>query len=286
MGLSFIGARPVSVPNPDRGGHGYRKSEESGLSYSRSFAPNPFPDMSLSLQCLHDKETIHRFLAHHPAHYLYLIGDLDDFFWPHTQWFAGEREGKIQALALDAYVAYSDVDGGTTATAAGPLRFAGRGQIAGLRLNAFLPRLGEFDQRVSVSIHNRDYLNNCQIVGLPKGACGSAGESVSVQPLAVDYTLQKGGPDAIGGSIGVLHNLHLGGRHGGVAQFEAIRPGARRAYTVLRANLFAGMALPEEWRLQLLANGQHSNDALVPGEQFGMGGARSVRGKAAAPTGG
>jgi GNAT superfamily N-acetyltransferase len=70
------------------------------LSYSRSFAPNPFPDMSLSLQCLHDKETIHRFLAHHPAHYLYLIGDLDDFFWPHTQWFAGEREGKIQALAL------------------------------------------------------------------------------------------------------------------------------------------------------------------------------------------
>jgi ribosomal protein S18 acetylase RimI-like enzyme len=54
----------------------------------------------MPIRSLHDQATIHRFLAHHPEHYLYLIGDLDDFFWPYTQWFARESEGEIRALAL------------------------------------------------------------------------------------------------------------------------------------------------------------------------------------------
>lgn len=54
----------------------------------------------MSLQVLHDKDQIHRFLAHNPAYFLYLIGDLDDFFWPHTVWYGWEVEGEIQALAL------------------------------------------------------------------------------------------------------------------------------------------------------------------------------------------
>lgn len=54
----------------------------------------------MSLQVLHDKDQIHRFFAHNPAYFLYLIGDLDDFFWPHTIWYGWEVEGEIQALAL------------------------------------------------------------------------------------------------------------------------------------------------------------------------------------------
>ncbi len=183
-----------------------------------------------------------------------------------------------QGMALDAYAAYSDVDGGATATAAGPLQFSGRGQIAGLRMTKYLPRFGEIDHRVIVGLDNRDYINNCNIVGLPAGACGNAGESVSVQPLAIEYVMQKGGPNRYGGSIGLQHNLHVGGRDGDAAQFQKVRPGSKPRYTLLRFGLFAALSLPEEWQLQGRLYAQATDDALVPGEQFGIGGASSVRG--------
>ena len=183
-----------------------------------------------------------------------------------------------QGMAIDAYAAYSDVDGGTNATAAGPLQFSGKGQIAGLRLTKYLPRFGEIDQRLIVGLDNRDYINNCNIVGQPAGACGNAGESVSVQPLAIEYVIQKGGENRIGASIGLLHNLHLGGRDGDSAQFQKVRPGADPRYTALRIGLFAALALPEDWQLQMRLIAQGTEDKLVPGEQFGIGGASSVRG--------
>ncbi len=37
-------------------------------------------------------------------------------------------------------------------------------------------------------------------------------------------------------------------------------------------------ALPAEWQVRAIINGQYTNDALIPGEQFGAGGATSVRG--------
>ena len=181
-------------------------------------------------------------------------------------------------MALDAYAAYSDVDGGSTPTAAGSLQFAGKGRIAGLRLSKYLPRLGEVDQRVVLGLDHRDYINNCAIAGLPAGACGQAGESVSVQPLAIEYIAQRGGKTPWGASIGLQHNLQLGGGHASDAHFAAVRPGSTPNYTLLRLGLFAGVSLPEQWQLQTKLIGQFTDDALVPGEQFGIGGASSVRG--------
>jgi hemolysin activation/secretion protein len=181
-------------------------------------------------------------------------------------------------MALDAYAAYSDVNGGSTPTAAGALQFAGKGRIAGLRLSTYLPRLGEIDQRLVLGLDHRDYDNDCSIAGLPPGACGPAGESVSVQPLAVEYIVQKGGRNAWGASIGLQHNLQIGGGHAADSRFAAVRPGSAPHYTLLRLGLFSGLTLTDDWQLQTRLVGQATNDALVPGEQFGIGGAASVRG--------
>lgn len=43
--------------------------------------------------CLHDKPRLAAFLARDPALYTYLIGDLDAFFWPYTQWYGLEGDG-------------------------------------------------------------------------------------------------------------------------------------------------------------------------------------------------
>ncbi|MBP6902080.1 MAG: ShlB/FhaC/HecB family hemolysin secretion/activation protein [Burkholderiaceae bacterium] len=183
--------------------------------------------------------------------------------------------------ALDLYAAYSSVDGGLQGTAAGDLRFAGKGRIAGGRTLWYLPRIGEYDQRLGAGIEYRAYLNDCSIAGLPAGACGAAGESVAVLPLTLDWSLQRSGASSGGVSLALAHNLGLGGRHGGAASFEAVRPGARRHYTVLRASANLGLPLPaiaEDWQFALRVAGQYSADRLVSGEQFGLGGTASVRG--------
>jgi hemolysin activation/secretion protein len=193
----------------------------------------------------------------------------------------GYRLPLVQQLAaLDLFAAYSDVDGGIQPSAAGDLRFAGQGRIFGARGTAYLPRWGEVDQRLSVGLESRLYLNTCSVGGLPDGACGPSGNSVLVQPLSVDYTAQAGGALPASLQLGLSHNLALGGHYGSAADFEAVRPGASRYYTALRASAQVSTALVDDWSLTGRLALQHTQDLLVPGEQFGLGGASSVRGYA------
>lgn len=51
--------------------------------------------------CVRNKSAIETFLRRDPYLHLYSIGDLDDFFWPHTSWFGCRgSEGELQALFL------------------------------------------------------------------------------------------------------------------------------------------------------------------------------------------
>ncbi|MCW5635502.1 MAG: ShlB/FhaC/HecB family hemolysin secretion/activation protein [Rubrivivax sp.] len=182
------------------------------------------------------------------------------------------------SMAIDGYFAWSNVDGGKVDTAAGELQFSGSGRIAGLRVSSFLPRLGNTDQRLIVGIESRDYRNSCVIAGLPPGACGSAGESVSVQPASLTYTTQATGDWRWGLSLGVFHNLAFGGRHSSQAAFDAVRPGSRRRYTLARTQATLGTAPGESFGVNARFAAQGSEHPLVPGEMFGIGGAQSVRG--------
>ncbi len=49
---------------------------------------------------LHDKAEIEAYLRSFPHYNYYHLGDLDDFFWPHTCWFASKAGSQITALAL------------------------------------------------------------------------------------------------------------------------------------------------------------------------------------------
>ena len=50
--------------------------------------------------CLHDKSTIETFLRGNVFLNIYGLGDLDDFFWPYTTWYALTDSAGIQAIAL------------------------------------------------------------------------------------------------------------------------------------------------------------------------------------------
>ena len=49
---------------------------------------------------LFDKEAIENFLRSNTWLHIYEIGDLDDFFWPHTIWYGLKENGAIVHLAL------------------------------------------------------------------------------------------------------------------------------------------------------------------------------------------
>jgi hemolysin activation/secretion protein len=181
-------------------------------------------------------------------------------------------------LMLQAYGSYSNVEAAGTATAAGDLRFAGKGRLLGLQLTHHLQRLGEFEQRISVAADKRDYLNDCAIQGLPSGACGSAGASVTVHPLTLSYDNLRRGARPAGVTLSVATNLALGGSHGSSADFDAVRSDAKRRYSVLFGSGFGSRAFADDWQIAYRAFVQLTRDALVPGERFGLTSVGVVRG--------
>lgn len=187
-------------------------------------------------------------------------------------------------LVLDAFAARSDIDGGQVSTALGDLRFNGSGRIAGLRLSHLLPRLQGADQRVALGLDWRQYLNRCEIDGLPPGACGTAAGQVVAVPLSLDYSLQAPAGQLWGAQLSLQTNTRRAGRHSSLADFQAVRAAARPGYTLLRLG-WSGQwqpgalpASPATWILRGRLASQLTNSALIPGEQFGLGGAASVRG--------
>jgi len=54
----------------------------------------------MEIQIIHDKSRIWEFLKTNPELQVYCIGDLDDFFWPKTIWYALVDKSSICAIAL------------------------------------------------------------------------------------------------------------------------------------------------------------------------------------------
>ncbi|MDO9069304.1 MAG: GNAT family N-acetyltransferase [Deltaproteobacteria bacterium] len=52
------------------------------------------------LYVLNNKNIVESFLRQNPVLHLYELGDLDDFFFPYTAWYALEEKGMISALVL------------------------------------------------------------------------------------------------------------------------------------------------------------------------------------------
>jgi len=180
-----------------------------------------------------------------------------------------------QAASFDAFYAHSNVSIGTTSTPAGPLSFAGKGTVVGLRANRNLDRVGEYDHRLTLGVDWRDYENECSVGAFGAAACGSAGVSVTAVPVSVAYAGQRQGPTTSWGM-----NASLSANVGGSSQetFEAARPGARRHYAIARFSGFGEVALPGGFAVNGRLDAQYSPHALISGERFGLGGAATIRG--------
>jgi hemolysin activation/secretion protein len=170
--------------------------------------------------------------------------------------------------SLDLYASYSDIDTGSVAAGLLDLTVSGKGAVYGARYNQTLARRGERDARLVYGAEIKAYKNSVLFGGQ------DFGNDITVRPLSIAYVASSG---AAHGALTLVRNIP-GGSRGGDADFERNRAGARPDYTILR---FAGAlthTLAHDWQARLLVNGQLTQDALVPGEQFAAGGSTTVRG--------
>jgi hemolysin activation/secretion protein len=179
------------------------------------------------------------------------------------------------SAAIDLFFAHSNVNNVSTTTPAGPLGFTGSGDVGGFRVHRYLPRIGEYDHRATLGWDWRHYNNNCTIGTIGSAGCGPAAADVTLLPLSIGYTGQVQGPRLSWG-----FNTTVSGNVGGSSEreFSLARQWADKHYTVWRFFGFGNVALPAGFGLAARVAAQYSPDALVPGEQLGIGGAGSALG--------
>jgi hemolysin activation/secretion protein len=95
-----------------------------------------------------------------------------------------------------------------------------------------------------------------------------------MRPLTLAYSYAQAGRF----TSAVSFSRGLGGNDAGNETYQRVRFGAKANYNILRGSAEALWPLFGGLTGRLAVGGQYTNDALVPGEQFGLGGASTIRG--------
>jgi hemolysin activation/secretion protein len=172
---------------------------------------------------------------------------------------------------VDVLAGYSSVNSGTVQDL---FNVSGKGTVFGLRYTQMLGRIDAYEHRVAFGLDYRAYKNSVTLVDTTEQLV----PDITVRPATLTYIgrFSQVGRDL---SFNVSYSRNIpGGSKGGDADFAAQRAEATASYSVVRAGVSYSQVLPSDFILRAAANAQQTHDLLIPGEQFGMGGADSVRG--------
>ena len=174
---------------------------------------------------------------------------------------------------VDVLAGYSSVNSGTVQDL---FNVSGKGTVFGLRYTQLLGRIDTYEHRAAFGLDYRAYKNNVTFVGTTE----SLVPDITVHPVSLTYSgrISEVGRDL---SFNVSFSRNIpGGSKGDQAAFDepGQRSGASAKYSIWRAGVAFSQLLPSDFILRAVLNAQQTKDLLVPGEQFGMGGADSVRG--------
>jgi len=172
---------------------------------------------------------------------------------------------------VSGYYTTSSVSSGVVANT---INVTGRGDFAGIAVNYHLAPQGDYRSYLTLGLDDKHFLNDkiTTLGGTPLFP------NYRTRPLSISYTgrfrKQWG---QWGYNLEFAHNLSSGGGNDNVS-YVANRAGASTDWNALRYGIDVALPIPAQWVFMGRLRGQHSGDALVPGEQFGIGGALSVRG--------
>jgi hemolysin activation/secretion protein len=164
--------------------------------------------------------------------------------------------------------AHSDVDSGRIADV---FDVSGAGDFAGITWTQHLQSIGGYRQRLAFTLDDRLFDNDVAFNGQPIGG------EVRSRPVTVRYDADlRFAQGSLAFNVAYVRNTPTGA-HNGAADYAAARAPAGTRWDVARFGVQLGWNLPRTWQLRAAIDGQLAGEALIPGEQFGLGGAQSVR---------
>jgi hemolysin activation/secretion protein len=178
--------------------------------------------------------------------------------------------------SLNAYWTKSDINTGTVGLGGQSFDVSGRGEFYGIRATYALPRMGEINQTVSVAIDDRYFKSTLSTTGLVQTV------PVGSRPLSLRYTVRKEQPQStFGGYAEYVVNMG-GARADSDTEYaiSSLRTGVNPGphWNAWRWALEGHQVFARNWVAIGRLRGQYADEPLIPGEQFGLGGAGSVRG--------
>ena len=200
------------------------------------------------------------------------------------QYTTSEKSGALNAYSLgyhfplynlnaslDFYAGLSEIDSGIINNI---VDVSGKGIVFGAKYNQLLSKKGTYSHRLSYSI---DYRNSefdvidIANIGIPQV------ENIPVYPISLYYSGQWTAPGKVSGiNFQLLYNAFAG--ENADADFNELRALAKPDFLVLRFGFEYAQSFAQNWQARISLSGQETSDALITGEQFGIGGATSVRG--------
>jgi len=171
--------------------------------------------------------------------------------------------------SIDLFYGYSNVNSGTVA---GLFNVSGSGTIMGGRWNYYLPKLADYEHKIWLGFNWNDFHNNVSVAGI------NLVPDIVTHPVNLTYSgLWRLPKSELGFYTSLVRNLP-GGTDGGQATFNQTRAGATAGYFLTRAGFNFVQQLPYDMQVRAKVGGQTTSDALIPAEQYGIGGPDSVRG--------
>jgi len=174
---------------------------------------------------------------------------------------------------LDLIAGYSDVNSGKVQ---GLFNVSGAGTVALARWSYILQKWQDIEQKVTFGLDYRAYKNQVQLEGSE-----SIVPDITVHPVSLGYSgLWRGAASELSFYGSFSRNIP-GGANGTTEDWTALA-GSRQTvvddYTIYRYGFNLVTQFRSEWQMRLGFNGQYTGDALVSGEQYGIGGPDTVRG--------
>lgn len=171
--------------------------------------------------------------------------------------------------SIDLFAGHSNVNSGVVQ---GLFNVAGSGTIFGAKWNYYLPKFGSIDQKLSLGIDYRAFKNEVTVAGV------GLVPDITIRPVSLGYNgIYRDSSSELNFNLNVSANIP-GGNDGGSFDFARSRANATENYVIYRAGLAYQTGFAQDWQARVAMTGQYTRDALVSGEQFGLGGPDNLRG--------
>ncbi len=172
-------------------------------------------------------------------------------------------------ISASAYYTHTDVSTGRIQQGGGFFDVSGSGDFYGARVNYALAPIANIHQTIGVALDHRYFENSTKFNGV------QIQPNVGSLPLTVSYVLHEEKP--WGGYAGSLeYAVNVGAGAANTAEAHTAN-GGEYHWSAWRYSAEASRA-KGDWLFSAKLRGQWTTDKLIPGEQFGLGGAYSVRG--------